>query len=77
MKKNLLISIALGLLIILSGVEALQLSGLKAKLSDAPFTVSKTSTQKVSVSSGSAPSHGGGNTVASGLDNLPSMVGGC
>ncbi len=76
MKKNVIISIVLGLLVVISAVQALQLTELKAKISDASFSTVKSSTQSVPVAS-SGGSSGGGDTVAADIATLPSMVGGC
>ena len=76
MERKVIVSIVLGLLVIISAVQALQLTGLKAKISDASFSTLKSDSQNVPVaSSGGSPS--GGNTVAADITNLPSMVGGC
>jgi len=76
MKREVIISIVLGLLVIISAVQALQLTGLKAKISDASFSTVKSNSQTVPVAS-SGGSSSGGNTVAANIANLPSMVGGC
>ncbi len=74
MRKNVIVFIVLGLLIVISAVQALELIGLKAKISDASFTV-KGSSQSEPVASSSSSS--AGNTVAASIADLPSMVGGC
>lgn len=76
MERKVIVSIVLGLLVVISAVQALQLTELKAKVSDASFSTVKSSTQAVPVAS-SGGSSGGGNTVAANIANLPSMVGGC
>ena len=76
MKREVIISIVLGLLVIISAVQALQLTGLKAKISDASFSTVKSNSQTVPVAS-SGGSSDGGNTVAANIADLPSMVGGC
>ena len=62
-----IMAIALGLLIILSGVQAVELVSLKNKL-DKEITALGSSKSSVSTSSGS---------LADNVKNLPSMVGGC
>lgn len=76
MKKNVIISIVIGLLVVIAAVQALQLTSLKAKISDASFSIARSSSQSVPVASGGGSS-GGGNTVAANIADLPSMVGGC
>lgn len=76
MERKVIISVVLGLLVVISAVQALQLTGLKAKVSDASFSTIKSSAQSVPVAS-SEGSPSGGNTVAADIANLPSMVGGC
>ncbi len=75
MKKNVILSIVLGLLVIISAVQALQLTGLKAKVSDVSFSTVGSGSQKLPVASSGGSS--GGNTIAADIANLPSMVGGC
>ena len=65
MNKNVIIAIVLGILLLLTVVQAFQVNTIKDKLSGG-----------VSLSTGAAPS-GGGLSVPSSLDNLPTMVGGC
>ena len=65
MNKNVIIVIVLVVLVLLTAVQAIQLSSLKASIS----------TGKVSV--GSAPAASSGGNVASGVQDVPSMVGGC
>ena len=73
MEKLTIIVVVLAVLVLISIVQAVQLTGLKEKVSN-DFEISKTS-QTVTVTSGSASS-GGGNTPTS-LDDLDIMVGGC
>ncbi len=70
MNKNLILAIVLGILVIVSVVQAFQLSSLKAKVGGAGVS---TVSAPASVS---APSSGGA-SVPSSLQNLPQMVGGC
>jgi len=68
MNKNIVLAIALGLLVIVAGVQAYQLFGLKEKLSDSGVSL-KSVSGKVSTGSSSP-------TAAPSLDALPQMVGG-
>ena len=62
-----IMAIILGLLIVLSGVQAIELVSLKNKLNNEITTLAKTSKSTVST--------GGG--LSDNIKNLPSMVGGC
>jgi len=75
MKKN-IFYIVLIFLLIISVVQAVQLSGLKSTLENSPVKLSSGSAkQSVPVASGG---HSGqGASLPSSLDDLPSMVGGC
>ncbi|HJN57298.1 MAG: hypothetical protein QF436_00540 [Candidatus Woesearchaeota archaeon] len=64
-------AIALALLILISGVQAVELVGLKNKLNNDLETLS-VSSKKSTVSTGQ--SSGG---LSNNLNNLPTMVGGC
>jgi hypothetical protein len=66
MNKNIIIAIVLGVLLVLSVVQAFQVNTIKEKISSGG----------VKLASGAA-STGGGASVPSNLQNLPSMVGGC
>jgi hypothetical protein len=67
MNKNLIIAIVLGILLLLSVVQAFQVNTIKEKLATGGVAVA---------AGGAAPSAGGGSVPAS-LQNLPNMVGGC
>ncbi len=75
MNKNTIIAIVLGVLVLVSIVQAFQLNGLKTKLSSGAV-VSKgsvsTSSQNTASASGAPTS-----SVPKSLENLPQMVGGC
>ncbi len=68
MDKNIIIAIVLGILVLVSIVQAIQLNELKTKLSEGSLTLSK---------AGSATSTSSGAGVPSNIQDLPSMVGGC
>ncbi len=73
MNKTTLIAIILGVLVVVSLVQAVQMSSLKAKIAEGKLSV-KSAGGSVAVSAGS------GNKVAAVPDsvkNLPQMVGGC
>jgi hypothetical protein len=65
-KKLVIITIALGLLVILSGVQSFELVNLKEMVSD----------ENINFASGSGPSSSG-SSLSENLANLPTMVGGC
>ncbi len=66
MNKNIIIAIVLGILLLLSVVQAFQVNTIKEKLSGGGIKVAATG----------APTAGGASVPAS-LQNLPTMVGGC
>lgn len=72
MKTTTIIAIVLGVLVLISAVQAFQLNGLKAKVEQG----------QVGFSSGGsatplASGAGSGSGVPPSLDDLPQMVGGC
>ncbi len=75
MKKNTLVAIVLALVIIVSAVQAFQLTALKAKVSSGGASIGSGATAAPTAAGTSASS--GGKTVASSIAELPSMVGGC
>ena len=81
MNKNTIIAIVLGVLILVSVVQAFQLNSLKGKLSTGTVVSAKsgsavnTASQNTAATSGSAPKQTA--SVPKSLENLPSMVGGC
>lgn len=66
MNKNIIVAVVLGILLLLSVVQAFQVNTIKEKLS----------TGGVKLATGATPATGGAN-LPSGLQNLPTMVGGC
>lgn len=71
MNKNVVIAIVLGVLVVIAGWQAYQLSGLKSRiLANGPVSGAGVGSAP-STSSGSSPQ------LPSNLQNLPSMVGGC
>ena len=74
MNKQLIISIVLGVLILISVVQAFQLNGLRGKIAEGDFTVGTKSTS-TPVASGGGSS--GGGAIPANINDLPQMVGGC
>ena len=68
MDKTIIIAIALGILVIVAGLQAYQLFSLKSKLADSGVKLG-------SATSGIATT--AGSSQAPAADALPSMVGGC
>jgi hypothetical protein len=68
MNKNVVIAIVLGALVLIAGIQAFQLFTLKDKLGSGQISTG-TSTQ--------ASTGGGSPQLPSGLQELPSQVGGC
>jgi len=64
MNKNIIIAVVLGILLVLSVVQAFQVNDIKEKIESGNIKVSGAAT-------------GGGANVPSSLQNLPTMVGGC
>ncbi len=71
MKKNLIIAIILGLLVLISIVQAVQLTTLKAKVDAGAVKIAGSKTAVNTASGGS------GGVTGNSLENLPQMVGGC
>lgn len=66
MKQSTLMAVILAVLVILSGVQAYQVTALKTEISDAQFTLgSSSSSSRVTL------------TTPASLNELPTMVGGC
>ncbi len=75
MKTTKLMAIILGILILVSVVQAFQLNGLKEKIAKGQVSIGSSS------NTGSTTSSGGSNqrtsALPSSVKNLPKMVGGC
>lgn len=70
--KTIVMLVMVGLLVLVSAVQAVELMGLKGKLSDNSLTVSGASAKTpIGASSGA------GNSLSQNINSLPSMVGGC
>ena len=69
--KMLIIALVLGILILVSGIQTLELMSLKNNLNAEIGTLSSGSSQKT-ISTGSSSG-----TLSDNLNNLPQMVGGC
>lgn len=67
MNKNIVIAVVLGVLLALSVVQAFQVNAIKEKISSGG----------VSLGGGGAIPAASGGGLPAGLDNLPTMVGGC
>lgn len=76
MKQTTIVAIILGVLVVLSAVQAVQLNGLKSKLSEGKLSVSSSSSKTSSLASSGGSSQ---RTAAlpSNIKDLPQMVGGC
>ena len=72
--KTIVMMVMLGLLVLVSAVQAFELLNLKEKLSDENLKVSSASS-KTTVGQGGSTA--GGGALSKNLENLPSMVGGC
>ena len=70
MKQTTIIAIVLAVLLLVSGVQAYQLTSLKSKINDGQLAVS-------SAKSATPLASSGGSGVPESIKDLPSMVGGC
>lgn len=70
MNKNLILVLVLVVLVVVSAIQAVQLTGLKSKIESSALKLGSGKAPQVTVTSSQVASSGG-------LDNLPSMVGGC
>ena len=76
MNQTMVVAAVLGVLILVSAVQAYQLSSLKTKLDDGQMTV-KSQTKSVSVAQGGSDSGKKVASLPSSVKDLPQMVGGC
>lgn len=74
MKQTTILTIILGVLVIVSIVQAVQLNSMKAKISDGQLSVGKSSAKAASQSGGSEKTTA---SLPSNIKDLPQMVGGC
>ena len=72
-KKIIVMMVLVGILVLVSAVQAVELVQLKEKLSDESLTFGK-ATQKTSIGTSGGTA---GGSLSKNLENLPSMVGGC
>ena len=72
-KKMIVMMVLVGVLVLVSAVQTVELMQLKGKLSDESLTLGKAA-QKTSIGSSGGAS---GGSLSKNLENLPSMVGGC
>lgn len=74
MKKDTVMAIVLGVLLVVSVLQAVQLSMLKGSLEDG---VSFGSTKTTTTPATGGVNNNGGASLPASLENLPTMVGGC
>lgn len=77
MKQTTLVAIILGVLVLISVVQAFQLSGLKNNVIEGQLSISSSSTNTRVASSGSDDTSRRAAALPSSVKNLPQMVGGC
>ena len=78
MKSATIVAIVLGVLVVLSMVQAVQLNSLKSKVANGELSIgASTTTQAKSASAPTSGGHSGGGALPSSIQNLPTMVGGC
>lgn len=73
MEKEMLLTIILGLLVLVSAVQAYQIIGLK----NSGYTAGSPATGTEAASRQSSAPQGSGSGVPTSLQNVPDMVGGC
>ncbi|HLD80768.1 MAG TPA: hypothetical protein VJA40_02090 [archaeon] len=71
LNRELVLTILLGVLVVVSAVQAYQLIGLSDKIATGEVAVSKLK------AAGASAGSGGSSTLAQSLANLPTQVGGC
>ncbi|MBI4447849.1 hypothetical protein HY643_02620 [Candidatus Woesearchaeota archaeon] len=76
MKQTMIVAIILGVLVVLSAVQAFQLNSLKTKVAESKVSVSS-SGSAASTSLGVSGNEKTTSSVPSNIKNLPKMVGGC
>ena len=74
MEKKTIIAVILGVLVIISAIQAFQLNGLKEKISEGQLKVSSSGGKVSTASSGEDKKT---TALPSSVKNLPQMVGGC
>jgi len=74
MKTTTIVAIILGVLVLISVVQAFQLNGLKEKVSDGQLSVSSAAKTTAASSGDSGKTT---SALPSSVKNLPQMVGGC
>lgn len=73
MKTTTIVAIILGVLVLISVVQAFQLNGLKEKVTEGQLSVKSTSASSVPVAAGNKKTE----SLPSSIKDLPQMVGGC
>lgn len=77
MNKTMIFTVVLAVMAIITVVQAFQLNGLKAELTDTLAAVKAQPVVATTTVAASAPAASGSTTLPPSLQNLPSMVGGC
>ena len=75
MKTTTIVAVILGVLVLVSVVQAFQLNGLKEKVTDGQLSIKSASSTTPVASSGSSGKKTA--SLPSSIKNLPQMVGGC
>ncbi len=76
MKQRIFVAIILGLLVLISVVQAFQLNSLKTKIADGQMSIGSSSSKTTPLAS-SGDSGKKTAELPSSIKNLPAMVGGC
>jgi len=77
MKSATIVAIVLGVLVVLSMVQAVQLNSLKSKVANEELSIGASTTTQAKSASAPASGGSGGGALPSSIQNLPTMVGGC
>ncbi len=76
MKTTTIVAVILGILVLISVVQAFQLNSLKSKVEDGQLSVGSSSS-KTTVATSSGDSSKKTASLPTSIKNLPTMVGGC
>ena len=77
MKQTTIVTVILAVLVLISVVQAVQLNGLKAKLTEGELGVISSSSGKTALTTTSPSGSGRVSSLPSSIKDLPQMVGGC
>jgi ABC-type molybdate transport system substrate-binding protein len=77
MKQSTIVTVVLGILLLISVVQAFQLTSIKSKLSDGGLTVSSSTAKTAPLGNSAGSAEKRTSAVPASIKDLPTMVGGC